>query len=193
MDPESVKRWHWWTPKFIFKRLRTYALRQKWNVVIWTANWPRYAIAISEVCQFRNKTFRKHFNLEFNPYEDGCWHGGLENGNCNIGRTLEKCLWWHFYPHETPTDAKNKFLEIVGGGYTVTNVDNSPYFIVKKDTEWFKNKTLNVVFENLYWSVPCPKPARNFLILTLPGPPYTIPSPRWNLEFLKLSAGWFLK
>jgi len=82
---------------------------------------------------FGTKNFREHFKLEFNSNEDGCWHGGVENGNCNIGRTLNKCLWWHFYPHETPTDAKKKFLEIVGGGYTVTNIDNSPFFIVKKD------------------------------------------------------------
>jgi len=87
----------------------------------------------------QNKNPRTSFNLEYNPNEDGCWHGGREYGNCNIGGTLEKCLWWHFYPFETPIDAKNKFLEIVEGGYTVTNITNSPFFIVKKEERrWFK-------------------------------------------------------
>ena len=74
---------------------------------------------------------RKRLNLEPSTQEEGCWHGGPENANCNLGRDLKKCLWWHFYPTQTVIDAMHKFNSIVGDSCNVTKLDESPYYYVK--------------------------------------------------------------
>jgi hypothetical protein len=40
--------------------------------------------------------FRRRLSLDYSPEESGCWHGGLDNGNCNLGGSLDTCLWSPF-------------------------------------------------------------------------------------------------
>ena len=70
--------------------------------------------------------------LKYSPKEEGCYHGGLENSCCDLHRLLPKCLWWHFYSHETRDAAKAKFLEITAGDYDVDSPKDSPYYYVKR-------------------------------------------------------------